>query len=778
MCTNDDKMISEIDFLTFLPEIPEPLPAPIIPQALKILGEVDMTTNVPRNRRRKAHRVKKNKDKLFNNRMQKLQQYLHQTNAQIITNKRTIQPQLGVEAKYTIIATESTIYSETYQDVNVIKVKNRGIHILEPDWTPLTEADTDILSMGLKFIMNTINTSNDDISTALNRYIRSIKLRILFRDVDTSNQSAVQRCIRIPNPNYQPVVPHSAALNIYCEAITNRIQSKILRYPNINTRMPTTMFNAMTNLINNKDIMICNADKNQGVCVITTNSYNLLAHNHLNNPHLYRTITEQEYQHINNDNYNYISQLSPNFYTGDRTVTMSMLIKYLLHNHKKWKPGRNYFLPKVHKDKKNYVDPATNIAKLLYPMRPITSTCGTALYNTSIYVTTVLRPIELSLQYVVSSTIESLFRTKDIILSPSDVLCGADVSDLFTNMDIESTIQSVVNKVHAHNTSFPAHTTASKDLIGHLLARILRSNTSQFNGTYYIQTNGAAMGHPCIPPVANIFLDAVETDAFKAITNHCIANNIDIITMMPKVYIRLMDDIFGIFPSEEAWKLFIDIFNTRRETIKITHSCSSTNAVFLDIEYFRGPDNKLETRLYRKPNNSYLYIPHSSMHNPTIHKSWIINERKRCKIICSNNDDYIAAELLFRSKLPDRGYPPHILEMLFNAPIPTRNEMTTIAYAKISTRISNIQNHVNISKLVKTPLLFCIPYSTRATKFDLKNLLTPEDIDIRNEMTTINHGDYIPIICYKTKKSFKNILNPSIPRSEILTNCQLHSLFT
>lgn len=221
-----------------------------------------------------------------------------------------------------------------------------------------------------------------------------------------------------------------------------------------------------------------------------------------------------------------------------------------------------------------------------------------------------------------------------------------------------------------------------------------------FNGDYYIQGNGASMGHPCIPPVANIYLNAIETETFKIIAVYCSTLGTDPVLFMPKIYVRLMDDIFAVFPSEEAWKLFTDTFNTRRPTIKITHSFSSTSAVFLDIEYYRGSNNNtLETRLYRKPNNAYLYIPYSSMHNPSIHKSRIINERKRCKLICSSNDDYVAAELLFKSFLPPRGYPLAFVEKLFAVEIPSRSEMTALAFSRITERTANI----SINK--STPLI-------------------------------------------------------------------------
>jgi hypothetical protein len=50
--------------------------------------------------------------------------------------------------------------------------------------------------------------------------------------------------------------------------------------------------------------------------------------------------------------------------------------------------------------------------------------------------------------------------------------------------------------------------------------------------------------------------------------------------------------------------------------------------------------NKVDVKIYQKPQNSYLYLTPSSFHQRHIFENTIIAESKRYKLKCTNASDY------------------------------------------------------------------------------------------------------------------------------------------
>ena len=83
-------------------------------------------------------------------------------------------------------------------------------------------------------------------------------------------------------------------------------------------------------------------------------------------------------------------------------------------------------------------------------------------------------------------------------------------------------------------------TSLSAELITHLLEVCLKTTYFSFRGEYYQQEDGAAMGSPVSPVVANIYMEMFDEMALKSAQ------------YSPRVWKRYVDDIFCIMEAGDA----------------------------------------------------------------------------------------------------------------------------------------------------------------------------------------------------------------------------------
>jgi hypothetical protein len=118
---------------------------------------------------------------------------------------------------------------------------------------------------------------------------------------------------------------------------------------------------------------------------------------------------------------------------------------------------------------------------------------------------------------------------------------------------------------------------------------------------------------------------------------------------IPWYYFRFIDDIFGIFKSNNAALEFVEMFNSQKPNqIKLKITNIGKNVEMLDLLIFINDSNTISTKLFQKPQNMYLYFPPHSFHQPSVFKSFIQSEIKRYRICCSNDADFESAVNSFK----------------------------------------------------------------------------------------------------------------------------------
>ena len=145
----------------------------------------------------------------------------------------------------------------------------------------------------------------------------------------------------------------------------------------------------------------------------------------------------------------------------------------------------------------------------------------------------ILKPLAGQTTYSVQNTKDFVDQIKNIKLLPDECIISYNVKALFTSVPIEPAIKII--KQHLENDKeLQQRTSISVQHIIMLLEFCLKNTHFVFQGRFYEQTEGAAMGSPLSPIIANLYMEALEEKA----TNTS--------PMPPSPWRRFVDDTFVI----------------------------------------------------------------------------------------------------------------------------------------------------------------------------------------------------------------------------------------
>ena len=192
-------------------------------------------------------------------------------------------------------------------------------------------------------------------------------------------------------------------------------------------------------------------------------------------------------------------------------------------------------------------------------------------------------------------------------LEAQDCLVSFDVTNLFTQGPVDEALQVIEERLSANN-SLIEKTSIPVLQLTEIIEICLRTTYFQFQETFYEQLNGAAMGSPLSPVVANLYMEHLEEKALRSAP------------APPRLWIRYVDDTFVVWPhGQEKLDCFQEHLNMQHSNIKFTVEHERENMLaFLDVQVTRN-NNRLTTSVYRKPTHTNRYMPfHSHHHQRTI----------------------------------------------------------------------------------------------------------------------------------------------------------------
>ena len=155
-------------------------------------------------------------------------------------------------------------------------------------------------------------------------------------------------------------------------------------------------------------------------------------------------------------------------------------------------PGVLYGLCKVHKGVSANGGPP--------PFRPILSAINTPSYKIAKFLVPMLSELTKN-KYVSKDSFEFAKNVRE--QNPEFFMASFDIDSLFTNVPLDETIEISVKKLFGRNKKYKGF---SRQQFKTLLSLAVKDSFFLFNGTYYEQVDGVAMGSPLGPTLANIFL--------------------------------------------------------------------------------------------------------------------------------------------------------------------------------------------------------------------------------------------------------------------------------
>ena len=150
-------------------------------------------------------------------------------------------------------------------------------------------------------------------------------------------------------------------------------------------------------------------------------------------------------------------------------------------------------------------------------MHPIVSACGTSTYNLAKYLTKILKVYIGHSSSFVNDSKDLMDKLQSIKLQDSEYLVSFDVSALFTSIPVNQALDVNNQLIIQHQTDMDFKYKVDKawyEVADHLdredvmaLLKVVLNNCAfSFQGKFYKQLHGAAMGSPCSPVVANIYM--------------------------------------------------------------------------------------------------------------------------------------------------------------------------------------------------------------------------------------------------------------------------------
>ena len=415
---------------------------------------------------------------------------------------------------------------------------------------------------------------------------------------------------------------------------------------------------ALQQLKNNNQIVINKADKGSTIVIVNRNDYIEDGLKHLDDPTVYRKLKHDTTPTVYFKIINFLKTLRWQSWIPPKFVDFCTPPE-------KYRTSQLYFLKKIHKN----------------PMgiRSIVSSVNSVTENISSFVDGWLNPLVQRLPSFIKDSMEFIKLVTTTSIPQNSTLVSIDVSSLYTNIPHRDGIEACIHALN--NDQNPDPLRPPVEILTEMLNIELKNNVIDFNGDFFLQLQGTAMGTKMAPAYANLFMGSIEPRLQTL--------GLDKI----HTWKRYIDDIFVIWlGSNEELTTFISKINQVHPTIKFTYEHSDSELTFLDVTVYKGPQFKetglldVKTHNVIKPTNKQLYI-HKKSYHPECTKAAIPKgEIQRYLRSNTREDTFTNITKQLKTKLIERGYKSSELTKIIDTyPFSRREELMSAKGKKTDT---------------------------------------------------------------------------------------------
>ena len=265
-------------------------------------------------------------------------------------------------------------------------------------------------------------------------------------------------------------------------------------------------------------------------------------------------------------------------------------------------------------------------------MHPIVSACRTSTYNLAKYLTKILKVYISHTSSFVKDSKDLMDKLQSIELQDNKELVSFDVSALFTSIPVNPALDVVNELIIQHQTDMDFKYKVGKawyEVTDHLdredaialLKVVLNNCVFSFQGKFYKQLYGAAMGSPCLPVVTNICMEYFKKRALGPELP---------VSFTINTWLRYVDDVLTIVKNGTRDSL-LNYLNSIDPNIKFTIEPPNEQGA---IPTPSG--NKIITSVYRKPTHMDRYLDFNSNHPKSAKHAVVRALSKRAKNVCSS----------------------------------------------------------------------------------------------------------------------------------------------